>query len=471
MARKTAGSRAEVLFPLAALLLDALAVVLSFGLAYWLRFHTLLTVLMPPVYDTPPLTDYLAFSGIAVPIFLVVFATRGLYRLHHRVSLMDEFQRVARSTLLALPWMFAAAFFYRQFSYSRGVFMMIALISVTVLTAERAFIQSLQRKLYRRGVGVLSAAICGTGALAQSIHERLQRNPSLGYRSLGFISVDELQPQAGPLLGNYAQIQEILAQSSPDLMIIALEPSERPRLDEIVRYCDGIDLDFLFAPDPVVVLGSKAQPETIAGLPLLKIKESPLFGWKGVVKRAFDLIGAMLMLIVLSPFLALIALLVKLDSRGPLIYSQERVGLDGRSFRIHKFRTMIPDAEKASGPVWAHQGDPRTTRLGRWLRRLSIDELPQLFNVLRGSMSLVGPRPERPHFVGQFRQEVPMYMERHRVRSGITGWAQVNGFRGNTSISERTRYDVYYVENWSLGFDLKIMMLTLREIVVGKQAY
>jgi lipopolysaccharide/colanic/teichoic acid biosynthesis glycosyltransferase len=160
-----------------------------------------------------------------------------------------------------------------------------------------------------------------------------------------------------------------------------------------------------------------------------------------------------------------------LDSRGPLIYSQERVGLDGRSFRIHKFRTMVPDAEKATGPVWAHQGDPRTTRLGKWLRRLSIDELPQLFNVIQGSMSLVGPRPERPHFVGQFRQQVPMYMERHRVRSGITGWAQVNGFRGNTSIAERTRYDVYYVENWSLGFDLKIMMLTLREIVVGKQAY
>jgi exopolysaccharide biosynthesis polyprenyl glycosylphosphotransferase len=471
MARKTPGSRAEVLFPLTALVLDALAVVFSFNLAYWLRFHSFLVVVMPPVYDIPAQSRYVTFSVIATLIFLLVFSTRGLYRLHHRVSLFDEFIRVARSTLLALPWIFATAFFYRDFSYSRGVFGMIALISVIVLTAERAFIQSLQRKLYRRGVGVLSAAICGTGSLAQSIHDRLRRNRALGYRSIGFICVDDADPKVQPLLGNYAQIQEILAHENPDLLIIALEHAERPRLEEVVRYCEGIDLDFLFAPDPMVVLESKAQPETIAGLPLLKIKESPLFGWKGVLKRSFDLAFSAVAVIVLSPLLILIAILIKLDSRGPLFYTQERIGLDGGSFRISKFRTMVPDAEKATGPVWAHKGDPRITRVGKWLRRLSLDELPQLFNVINGDMSLVGPRPERPHFVGQFCKRVPMYMERHRVRSGITGWAQVNGLRGNTSIEERTRYDVYYVDNWSFAFDLKIMMLTVRELLIGKQAY
>jgi exopolysaccharide biosynthesis polyprenyl glycosylphosphotransferase len=190
-----------------------------------------------------------------------------------------------------------------------------------------------------------------------------------------------------------------------------------------------------------------------------------------VFKRAFDLVVSGIVLILFSPLMALIAMLVKFGSKGPLFYSQERIGLDGRSFNIHKFRTMRPDAESQSGPVWAKKGDDRTTAVGRFLRKFSLDELPQLFNVLRGDMSVVGPRPERPHFVGQFRQSVPHYLERHRVRSGITGWAQVNGLRGDTSIDQRTRYDVYYVENWSLGFDLKILIMTVKEVLFGVHAY
>lgn len=471
MAVKTPGSRAEVLFPLAALILDAAAIIASFGFSYWLRFYSPLTRLIPVTLGVPPLQRYWAFSLIAVVIFLSVFAACGMYRLHHRVSTLDEFIRVSKSTLLALPWLFTVAFFYRDFSFSRGVFILIALTSVFILTAERSLIQSFQRKLYRRGVGVLRAAVCGTGELAQEIHDRLRRNPHLGYRSVGFIRVDDPQPQVQPLLGSSEEIQAVLTREKLDILFIALEHSERPRLDEIVRRCEGINLDFLFAPDQLVVLEGKVQPWSIAGIPLLKIKEMPLFGWKGVIKRGFDLAAAAILLIVLSPLIGFIALLVKLDSRGPLFYSQERIGLDSRSFGILKFRTMMPEAEAETGPVWAKKGDERTTRVGRLMRRYSLDELPQLFNVLKGDMSLVGPRPERPHFVGEFRQQVPRYLERHRVRSGMTGWAQVNGMRGNTSIEDRTRYDVYYVENWSFGFDLKILALTLREVLFGKQAY
>lgn len=461
----------EVLFPLAALILDALAVMGSFKLSYWLRFHSPLTEIVPVTLGVPPQSRYLAFSAAAALIFIVIFAARGLYRLHDRISAVDEFVRVTRSTILVLPWLFTLAFFYRDFSYSRGVFGLIAVITIVILTAERAAIQSLQRKLYRRGIGVLRAAVCGTGKLAQEIHERLQRNPHLGYRSLGYIQVGDPQPAVQPVLGAYREMPSLLLRERFDLLFIALEHEERPLLDEIIRLCEGIDLEFLFAPDPLVALEGKVHPWTLAGIPLLKIKESPLFGWKGVIKRSLDLVVAGLLLVLLSPLLVLIAILVKLDSRGPLIYSQERIGLDGRPFRIHKFRTMIPEAEAATGPVWAKKDDPRTTRVGKILRRFSLDELPQLFNVLKGDMSLVGPRPERAHFVRQFRQAVPRYLERHRVRSGMTGWAQVNGLRGDTSIAERTRYDVYYVENWTLGFDLKILLLTVREVLFGKQAY
>ncbi len=471
MVNKLRGSRAEVLFSLAAVILDAAAIMLSFGFSYWLRFQSPLTRIVPVTLGVPPAGKYWAFSVVAAFIFLTVFAARGLYRLHHRVSTLDEFIRVLKSTLLVLPWLFTAAFFYRDFSYSRAVFLLIIVNAIIILTAERALIQSLQRKLYRRGIGVLRAAVCGTGSLAQEIHDRIRRNPHLGYRSAGFVRVEGSGEAIEPALGSIEQIQEIVTDQKLDLLFIALEPAERPRLPEIVRRCEGINLEFFFAPDQLVVGGVKIQSENIAGMSLLKIKESALFGWKGVVKRGFDIISAGFGLVLLGPALLFIAILVKLDSKGALFYSQERIGLDGRLFRILKFRTMIPEAEMASGPVWAQKGDARATRAGRILRRFSLDELPQLLNVLKGDMSIVGPRPERPHFVGQFRQQVPGYLERHRVRSGMTGWAQVNGLRGNSSIEDRTKYDVYYVENWSPGFDLKILALTIREVLFGKQAY
>ena len=465
------GSRAEVLFSLAAVILDAAAVMLSFGFSYWLRFQSPLTRLVPVTLGVPPAGEYWAFAAIAALIFLAVFAARGLYGLHRRVSTLDEFFRVLKSTLLVLPWLFTAAFFYRDFSYSRAVFLLITINSVIILTAERALMQSLQRKLYRRGIGILRAAICGTGSLAQEIHDRIRRNPHLGYRAVGFIQANGPSGSAQPILGSVEQIPEILAAHQLDLLVIAVEGDQQPQLPKIMQLCEGINLEFLLAPDQVLSGRGKLESESIAGIPLLKIKDSALFGWKGVVKRGFDIIAAALGLLLLSPILLLIAILVKLDSKGPLFYSQERIGLDGQRFQILKFRTMIPEAETESGPVWAQEGDPRTTRTGRILRRFSLDELPQLINVLKGDMSIVGPRPERPHFVRQFRQQVPGYLERHRVRSGMTGWAQVNGLRGNTSIEARTKYDVYYVENWALSFDLKIIIFTVREVLFGKQAY
>ncbi|MEX0737552.1 MAG: sugar transferase, partial [Bacteroidota bacterium] len=246
---------------------------------------------------------------------------------------------------------------------------------------------------------------------------------------------------------------------------------ELPQLYELVRECEGLIVEMMMVPDLLEIMTNQVRVQEIEGIPWIRIKAVPLSTWNLIAKRGFDLIVASFILLLSSPLFLLLAILIKLDSRGRVFYRQERVGLDGKPFPIIKFRTMREDAEQGTGPVWTRKEDPRTTRIGPFLRRFSLDELPQLLNVVRGEMSLVGPRPEREHFVQQFRKEVPQYLDRHRVKTGMTGWAQVNGLRGNAPIEERTKYDVYYVENWSLVFDLKIILKTIRAVLFGKDAY
>jgi len=246
-----------------------------------------------------------------------------------------------------------------------------------------------------------------------------------------------------------------------DEVIIALPQASHEELLEMISVCESARVAVRIFPDLFQIVASEVSISDLDGLPMLTVRDVALRGWKLAVKRTLDLCVSGLGLIALSPFMLLVALLIKLESRGPVFYTQVRVGLDGKPFHMIKFRSMRPDAEQASGPVWATADDPRKTRLGSFLRATSIDELPQLINVLVGEMSLVGPRPERPVFVEQFRQVVPRYMERHKEKAGMTGWAQVNGLRGDTSIIERTKYDLYYIENWSLLFDLKIILRTI----------
>jgi exopolysaccharide biosynthesis polyprenyl glycosylphosphotransferase len=227
----------------------------------------------------------------------------------------------------------------------------------------------------------------------------------------------------------------------------------------------------MMVPDMLELMTSRVRIKELHGIPFINIKGDPMTTWNLIVKRTFDVIFSGISLILTSPLIGMLALLIKLDSKGPVFYSQDRVGIDGRSFQLIKFRTMRVNAENNTGPVWTKKNDPRRTRFGGLLRRFSLDELPQLFNVLAGDMSIVGPRPERPHFVDQFKKEIPKYLDRHRVKTGMTGWAQVNGLRGNAPIEERTKFDVYYVENWSLVFDLKIILKTVRAVIFGKDAY
>ncbi|MBI2159821.1 MAG: undecaprenyl-phosphate glucose phosphotransferase [Candidatus Rokubacteria bacterium] len=276
---------------------------------------------------------------------------------------------------------------------------------------------------------------------------------------------------AVPRLGGLEEIRSVLDRQQVDIVFIALPHSDYGRLTAVLNDIGDDPVAIHFVPDVFSLASLRGGVEEFETIPFIHLRESPLYGWNLVLKRAFDLLFGTLALAVAAPVMAAVAIALKLASPGPVLYRQERMGVDGRRFQMLKFRTMRVDAEKETGPVWARPDDPRRTRLGTFLRHWSLDELPQLWNVLRGEMSLVGPRPERPSFVEEFRRRVPGYMLRHKVKAGITGWAQVNGWRGNTSIEKRIEYDLYYIERWTLGFDLKILVQTVWYGFRNRNAY
>jgi len=272
-------------------------------------------------------------------------------------------------------------------------------------------------------------------------------------------------------LGPVKGLREDLGPQRIQAAFIALTYKEHPQLLDLMRDIEGKNIELMMVPDLLDLMTSNVRIQDMEGIPLIRIREIPLNTWNRITKRTFDIIFSTLLLTCISPLLVIIAALVKLSSRGPVLFAQERIGLDGVKFPLYKFRTMRPDAEATTGPVRATKDDNRTFGIGKLLRRTSLDELPQFFNVLMGHMSVVGPRPERPYFVEQFRHKIPRYLERHRMKTGMTGWAQVNGLRGNAPIEDRTKYDIYYIENWSLVFDLKIILKTIHAVIFGEDAY
>jgi len=306
------------------------------------------------------------------------------------------------------------------------------------------------------------------------VAERILQHRELGYQVVGFVddtdgATNGLAPL--PLLGTLNDIGAIARREQIDDLYVALPAEEHVKLLGLIELTSRECIDVKVVPDLLQFIALRARLEDLDGLPVININDVPLQGVHAWVKRGLDLTISAAGLVILGIPLAIIAALVRWSSPGPVFYRQERMGLDGKAFTVYKFRSMRIDAEQSTGPIWADSDDPRATRVGRWLRRFDLDELPQLWNVLRGDMSLVGPRPERPFFVEQFKQRMPQYMLRHKVKAGLTGWAQVNGWRGNTSIEKRIEYDLYYTENWSVMLDLKIMWLTLVKGFFDKHAY
>jgi Undecaprenyl-phosphate glucose phosphotransferase len=315
--------------------------------------------------------------------------------------------------------------------------------------------------------------VAGAGELGQSVAETILAHRELGYRVIGFVDDTPRPARTGlPVLGRLDDVLEVVRTHGVEELYIALPLDEHAKLLRLIKAVSNECVDLKVVPDLVQYATIQAALEDLDGIPIISLNEVPLRGWSSMLKRSMDVLVGTALLLFFSPLLAAIALAIKLKGGpGPVFYRQERMSLDGKTFLMYKFRSMLDGAEKDTGPVWAKEEDPRRTAVGIWLRRFNLDELPQLINVVLGDMSLVGPRPERPPFVQQFKERIPQYMLRHRVKSGITGWAQINGWRGNTSIEKRIEYDLYYIENWSLLLDVKILILTLFRGFGQKHAY
>jgi len=460
----------ELLIPFLRVLNDILIIEFSLVFSYWLRFYSPLVKWIPVSKGFPPFSAYLYGSFFLVGAWIVIFNRFELYRVRRNITAIDEAGRLFKAVSMGLLVMMSATFFYRGFSFSRLVFLLVWLNSLIFLTTTRVMILYLEKWRHRRNRGLLNVAIIGRGGPIHLVLENILQSPAYGYRMLGYVGEAGTYPQI-PRLGDSTELPQLIRQHQIHVLVLALTEEQHHLVWSIMKSCEGLNVEFLLLPDLLEMLTSQLQVIQFCGVSALKLKDVRITGWHGVLKRIFDISIALLALIFLAPVLLIIAILIKLDSHGPIIYKQERVGFDGREFWILKFRTMKTGAEQQTGPIWAKSDDPRRTRVGAFLRRTSIDELPQLLNVLRGDMSLVGPRPERKFFVDKFKEEIPRYLERHRVKSGMTGWAQVNGLRGNTPIEERTKYDIFYIENWSLAFDLKIILKTLSAVISGENSY
>jgi exopolysaccharide biosynthesis polyprenyl glycosylphosphotransferase len=471
-ARHRRSRRVKALLGVLLVLMDVLMLVLAFGMGHLARLSL-------PFFDRPdPAPDFAIYIPTLILHVLVIVAMFYVSRLYHLRRTVSRFDQ-ARSIFLIVTLgvviangiqeiLFRNTLF--EAGYPRSMLLYVWFFSVLMVGVGRELYALLVAQLRKRGISTDNLVIVGGGRVARDILGKIQRAPDLGYNPVGIVT-GPLEHQGRmlgvPVIGHYRDLPQLIDQYFVDQIIIAIPDAARSELVELVTLSQRGHVDIKIYPDVFAYIAGDLNVDDLRGTPLLTVRDIALRGWKLSLKRGLDLVGAAFGLVLLSPFMLLTAILIYLESAGPVFYSQIRMGLDGKPFPILKFRSMRLDAE-ADGPGWTVQGDPRVTRIGRFIRKTNWDEIPQLINVLLGEMSLVGPRPERPVYVQEFRKQVPRYMERHREKAGMTGWAQVNGLRGDTSISQRTRYDVWYVENWSLWLDIKIILRTIIQTLTGR---
>jgi len=456
----------------------------AFLLAYVLRFEA---GIIEVTKGQPPFSQYvnvLPFVGVLVPL---AFHMQGIYRLRRGRSRVDDFFAVFVGSILSVvlgvvTTLYVQTYYVPDQLKDRGVYEVSQLVwaiflvlNVSLTYASRELVREALERRWRAGIGLKRVLVAGAGELGRLVVDKILEHRELGYKIVGFVDDraggDHLGYRGLPLLGTLSEASEILQRERIDQLYVALSLDEHLKMVSLVESANREIVDIKVVPDLVQIMALRARLEELDGIPIINIHDVPLRGFNSVLKRTIDVVASTVGLALLSPLLAAIALLIRRSSSGPAFFRQERMGLDGKSFYVWKFRSMYDGAERETGPIWAREDDPRCTPVGRILRRFSLDELPQLLNVLKGDMSLVGPRPERPFFVEQFKQRIPQYMLRHKVKAGLTGWAQVNGWRGNTSIEKRIEYDLYYIENWSVALDLKILWLTLLRGFFHKHAY
>ena len=464
-------------FAIGVFLVDMLWLVCAWGLSYQLRFYWDLLSLFAPVQAPADVQPYLRATLPLVVICGAFFINRGFYRTSRLWTLGEEIEHVIKGSILAFA--FFVAFLYATSPHGQSVLINRTFLAVflVALAAGLVVLRVLQRILLdsvrSSGYYTRRTLLIGDGEGAASACRHLRDNPACGLDFLGMLNGDGA---SGPgdlpeVLGSYGDLDRVVKEKTIDQVVLALPGRDYDHLGPIIERLISEFIDVSVVPDLLQQKHLRCANTTVDGIPMVCLNE-PRFNSRAIViKRIMDFSLSLVAIAVFGPLMLVVALAIKLTSRGPVLYVQERMGLDGRRFPMLKFRTMPLGSEDATGPVWADEGDERPTRLGRFLRRTSLDEFPQLFNTLVGDMSLVGPRPERPFFVEEFRNKFPGYVLRHKIKGGITGWAQINGWRGNTSPEKRLEHDLYYIENWSVLLDLKILLLTLRYGFVNSHAY
>ncbi len=454
----------DVACSIAAIVADALAIYGGFMLAVWIRFKT---GWIPLFHEkAPPMLLYVQGAGVATLLFLLIFRTLGLYVRPQVGTFGDKVPRLVRACLWGIVLALALASALRtEPPFSRIATALSFFTICALVLLERFILFRLELHFARHREEVNRVLVIGTNAVAAQIRRALKREPRLRSRVVGFLRTSAGPPHkdlpADLIRGTLKDFEELIEKGEADQVVLADTGLSHESMAEVILCCEKNLVSFRMVPDLFGILTSKVEVQLVGDIPLLGMPKWPLdYFWNRVLKRAEDIVGSSIGLLLSAPVVAVAAVLIKRDSPGPVFYRQERCGERGRPFTLYKLRTMVEGAEKDTGPVWAGPDDPRRTRIGAFLRRYNLDELPQFWNVLKGEMSLVGPRPERPCFVEQFKEDISRYMWRHAFKPGMTGWAQVNGLRGQTDLRERLKYDLYYLENWSPAFDFKIIVKT-----------
>ena len=448
--------------------IDAFVIALSYFLAWVIKFY------VPFLNDNEgrlPFRVYMSALLFIVPGYLIL----NMYTPKRMQGRRLELSNIIKANTIGMFLFVGALYLVKQIDFSRHVIFIFYVVNIILETVSRNLIRLGLRQMRSKGYNQKHVLLVGYSRAAEEYIDRILANPQWGYKVRGILD-DHIEAgteyKGIKVLGRIANLMVILPQNHLDEIAITLGLNEYYRLEQIVALCEKSGVHTKFIPDYNRIIPTKPYTEDILGLPVINIRYVPLSNtFNALIKRIMDFGGALAAIVLFSPIMLFSVIMIKITSPGPLIYKQERVGLHNRNFMMYKFRSMDVQPPEEEKKAWTVKDDPRVTNFGKFMRRTSIDELPQLFNVLRGEMSLVGPRPERPFFVEKFREEIPRYMIKHQVRPGLTGWAQVNGYRGNTSIRKRIEYDLYYIENWTIGLDIKILFLTVFKGFVNKNAY
>ncbi len=457
--------------------LDLLAVVAAYVLAYQLRFHWLGFIEYFRVEEGThlPFMVYMNYLWVILPGYLVIFLTNGVYRSQRSTGRFLQILQIVKTNLFGLVYILAVLFLVKEIHISRWFLVMFFVINVILDVFYRFCLRYTLRKIRKDGYNIKHVLLVGYSRTAEGLIDRMQENPQWGYHIRGILD-DAMEVgtlyRGVPVLGSLDSLEQYLAETVLDEINITMRMDDYVRLSGIVAKCEKSGVHTKFLPDYQDIIPTIPYMEDLEGLPVVHIRKVPLANeLNRIIKRAMDLVLGFLALIIAAIPMAIVAVIIKCTSKGPVIYKQKRVGLHNKEFMMYKFRSMEVQEENKEKTAWTTFRDPRVTPIGKFIRKTSMDELPQLFNVLRGEMSLVGPRPERPFYVEKFKEEIPRYMVKHQVRPGMTGWAQVNGYRGDTSIRKRIDYDLYYIENWTVGFDILILFLTVFKGFINKNAY